>query len=98
MQKPATITFFATVSNPAASRISKNGHPYSAFGIALLSDRDLEPFHYNVVAFGNAGQFAKSLSRGERIVLSVQAYSQPDNNATIPLLTAIFVQPVQPAA
>ena len=32
MQTPKTITLFATVSNSAASRTSKNGRNYTAFG------------------------------------------------------------------
>jgi hypothetical protein len=98
MQTQQTITFFGTVSNSAISRISKNGREYTAFGVSIISDRNLQAFHYNVVAWGKQGQFAKPLQVGTRIRLVVQAQSQPDNIATIPLLTATFVRPVQPVA
>jgi hypothetical protein len=96
MQTQQTITFFGTVSNSATSRISKSGREYIAFGVSIISDRNLQAFHYNVVAWGKQGKFAKSLQVGTRIKLVVQAQSQPDNIATIPLLTATFVRPVQP--
>jgi hypothetical protein len=92
MQTQQTITLFGTVSNSAASRISKNGRKYTAFGVAIIPDRNLQAFHYNVVAFG------KQLQKGTRIKLVVQAQSQPDNIATLPLLTATFVRPVRPVA
>ena len=98
MQHKPSITYFATVSNDATIRTAKNGRQYTAFGIAIYPDGNLEPFHYNVVAFGRPGQFAKSLQRGTEVKLSIQAESQPDNDASIPLLTATFVQPVIPAA
>jgi len=98
MQTQQTITFFGTVSNSAISRISKNGREYTAFGVSIISDRNLQAFYYNVVAWGKQGQFAKPLQVGTRIKLVVQAQSQPDNIATIPLLTATFVRPVQPVA
>ncbi len=98
MQTQQTITFFGTVSNSATSRISRNGRKYTAFGVAIISDRNLQAFHYNVVAFGKQGHFAKPLQTGTRIKLVVQAQSQPDNIATLPLLTATFVQPVRPVA
>jgi hypothetical protein len=63
---------------------------------AIISDRNLQAFHYNVVAFGKQGHFAKPLQIGTRIKLVVQAQSQPDNIATLPLLTATFVRPVRP--
>ena len=90
MQTQQTITLFGTVSNSATSRISKNGRKYTAFGVAIISDRNLHAFHYNVVAFGKQGHFAKPLQTGTRIKLVVQAQSQPDNIATLPLLTATF--------
>jgi hypothetical protein len=96
--KQQTITLFGTVSNSATSRISKNGRKYTAFGVAIISDRNLRAFHYNVVAFGKQGHFAKPLQTGTRIKLVVQAQSQPDNIATLPLLTATFVRPVRPVA
>ena len=96
MQIKQTITLFGTVSNSATSRISKNGRKYTAFGVAIISDRNLQAFHYNVVAFGKQGHFAKPLQTGTRIKLVVQAQSQPDNIASIPLLTATFVRPVRP--
>jgi hypothetical protein len=98
MQTQQTITLFGTVSNSATSRISKNGRKYTAFGVAIISDRNLQAFHYNVVAFGKQGHFAKPLQTGTRIKLVVQAQSQPDNIASIPLLTATFVRPVCPVA
>ena len=84
MQTQTTITLFGTVSNSATRRISKNGRKYTAFGVAIISDRNLQAFHYNVVAFGKQGHFAKPLQTGTRIKLVVQAQSQPDNAATLP--------------
>ncbi len=98
MQTQQTITLLGTVSNSAISRISKNGRKYIAFGVAIISDRNLQAFHYNIVAFGKQGHFAKHLQTGTRIKLVVQAQSQPDNIATLPLLTATFVRPVRPVA
>jgi chorismate mutase len=98
MQTQQTITFFGIVSNSATSRITKNGRKYTAFGVAIISDRNLQAFSYNVVAWGKEGHFAKSLQKGTRIKLVVQAQSQPDNIASIPLLTATFVRPVRPVA
>ena len=98
MQTQQTITFVGTVSNSATSRTPKTGCEYTAFGVSIISNRNLQAFHYNVVAFGKQGQFASKLQRGTRIKLAIQAQSQPDNIATIPLLTATFVRPVRPAA
>jgi hypothetical protein len=98
MQTQQTITLFGTVSNSASSRTSKTGRKYTAFGVAVISDRNLQAFSYNVVAWGKEGHFAKSLQRGTRIKLVVQAQSQPDNIASIPLLTATFVRPVRTKA
>ena len=98
METQHTITLFATVSNSATSRISKNGRKYTAFGVSIISGRNLQAFHYNVVAFGKQGHFAKPLQSGTRIKLVVQAQSQPDNIASIPLLTVTFVRPVHPVA
>jgi hypothetical protein len=98
MQTQQTITFFGTVSNSATSRISRNGREYTAFGVSIISDRNLQAFHYNVVAWGKQGHFAKPLQRGTRVKLVIRAQSQPDNIATIPLLTATFVRPVRPVA
>src|SRR5260370_30077378 len=98
MQTQQTITLYGTVSNSATSRTSKTGRKYTAFGVSIISDRDHHTFHYNVVAFGKQGHFAKQLQTGTRIKLVVQAQSQPDNIAIIPLLTATFVRPVHPVA
>ncbi len=98
MKTHQTITFFCTVSNSPTSRTSKTGRKYTAFGVSIISDRDQQAFHYNVVAFGKQGHFAKQLQTGTRIKLVVQARSQPDNIASIPLLTATFVRPVRPVA
>ena len=98
MQTQQTIAFFGTVSNSATSRTSKTGRKYTAFGVAIISNRNQRAFHYNVVAFGKQGHFAKQLQTGTRIKLVVQAQSQPDNIATLPLLTATFVRPVRPVA
>ena len=95
MQTLRTITFIATVSNSATSRTSKSGRSYTAFGVSILSDDRHQTFHYNVVAFGKQGHFAKPLQKGTRIKHVVQAHSQPDNIATLPLLTATFVRPVR---
>jgi hypothetical protein len=38
------------VSNSASSRITKNGRKYTAFGLAIISDRNLQAFSYIVVA------------------------------------------------
>ena len=93
-----TITFFATVSNAAISRTSKTGRKYTAFGVSIVPQPNQPAFHYNVLAWGKQGYFAKSLQKGTRIKLVVQAQSQPDNIASTPLLTATFVRPVQPVA
>jgi hypothetical protein len=98
MQTQKTITLLGTVSNSAASRTSKTGRKYTAFGVSIISDRNLQAFHYNVGAFGKQGHFAQQLQTGTRIKLVVQAQSQPDNIASIPLLTATFVRPVNPVA
>ena len=95
MQTLKTITFFATVSNSATSRTSKNGRNYTAFGVSIFDNDRTRTFHYNVVAFGKQGHFAKPLQKGTRIKLVIQAQSQPDNIASIPLLTATFVRPVR---
>ena len=84
MQTQQTITLFGTVSNSATSRISRNGRKYTAFGVSIISDRNQQAFHYNVVAFGKQGHFVKPLQKGTRIKLVVQAQSQPDNIATLP--------------
>jgi hypothetical protein len=86
------------LEHSATSRISRNGRKYTAFGVSIISDRNLQAFHYNVVAFGKQDHFAKPLQSGTRIKLVVQAQSQPDNIASIPLLTATFVRPVHPVA
>jgi hypothetical protein len=98
MQNQQTITLFGTVSNSAISRTSKNGRKYTAFGVSIISDRNLQAFHYNVIAWGKQGRFAQPLQKGTRVMLVIQAQSQPDNIATIPLLTATFVRPVHPVA
>jgi hypothetical protein len=98
MQTQQTITLLGTVSNSATSRITKNGRKYTAFGVSIISDRNLQAFSYNVVAWGKEDHFAKSLHKATRINLVVQAQSQPDNIASIPLLTATFVRPVRPVA
>jgi hypothetical protein len=98
MQIQQTITLFGTVSNPAVSRTSRNGRSYTAFGVSIISDRNLQAFHYNVVAWGKQGHFAKPLQRGTHVKMVIQAQVQPDNIATIPLLTATFVRPVHPVA
>ena len=97
MQTQQTITLFGTVSNspPAASPRTAAS---KAFGVSVISDRNLHAFHYNVVAFGKQGHFAKPLQTGARIKLVVQAQFQPDNIATSHLLTATFVRPVRPVA
>jgi hypothetical protein len=98
MQTQQTITLFGTVGNSATSRISKNGRKYTAFGVSIISNSNQPAFSYNVVAWGKQGHFAKLLQKGTRIKLVVQAQSQPDNIATIPLITATFVRPVRPVA
>ncbi len=98
MQTQQTITLFGTVSNPSISRTSKNGRKYTAFGVSIISDRNLEAFYYNVVAWGKQGHFAKPLQKDTRVKLVIQAQSQPDNIATIPLLTATFVRPISTVA
>ena len=39
MEAQQTITFFATVSNSASSRGTKNGCKYTAFKVSIISDR-----------------------------------------------------------
>ena len=98
MQTVQSISLFATVSNDATSRTASNGRKYTAFGVAIIADRNRPAFHYNVIAWGKQGHFAKALAKGTRIKLAVQAQSQPDNSASIPLLTATFVRPVKTGA
>ena len=98
MQTLKTIILFGTVSNPATTRTSRNGREDSAFGVSILNKERNRIFHYNIVAFGKQGRFAKPLQKGTRVKLAIQAESQPDNVASIPLLTATFVRPVRPAA
>jgi len=98
MQIKQTITLFGTVSNSATSRISKNGRKYTAVGVAVISDRNLQALYYNIVAFGKESHFAKPLQKGTRIKLVIQSQSQPDNIGSIPLLTATFVRPVYSVA
>ena len=84
MQTQQTITFFGTVSYPAISRTSKNGRKYTAFGVSIISDRNLQAFHYNVVAWGKQGHFAKPLQkRHPRQARHSGAFSarQPRHNA-----------------
>jgi hypothetical protein len=95
MQHQTAVTYIATVSNDAISRIARNGRAYTAFGVAILSDSDRQFYHYNVVAFGQPGAYAKGLRRGAQVKLTLTAESQTDNDAAIPLLTAVFVKPVQ---
>jgi hypothetical protein len=47
-----------------------------------------QAFHLNVVPFGKQGHFTRRLPTGGRIEQVVQAQSQPDSIATLPLLTA----------
>ncbi len=65
MQTLKTITLFATVSN-SLRRTSKNGRNYTAFGVSILDNDRTRIFHYNVVAFGKQGHFAKPLQKGTR--------------------------------
>jgi hypothetical protein len=62
MQTQQTITLFGTVINSATSRISKNGRKYTAFGVAIISDRNLQALHYNVIALASRAT-SPSLSR-----------------------------------
>lgn len=64
MQTQQITTLFGIVSNSATSRVTKNGRKYTAFGVAIISDRDHQAFSYNVVAWGKEGHFAKSLQKG----------------------------------
>jgi hypothetical protein len=64
MQTQQTITIFGTVSNSASSRITKNGRKYTAFGVAVISDRNLQAFSYNVVAWGKEGTSSSPSRRG----------------------------------
>jgi len=91
MQQNDTITLTATVSNPPISRMSRNNRRYVKFGIAVRRE-DSMMLHYNVIAFGRPASFAKTLEKGNHIKIHASALSQPDNDATIPLLTATFVR------
>jgi hypothetical protein len=97
MQTQQTITLFGTVSNSDTNRLSRNGRKVHRLR-RLVSERNQRAFHYNVVAWGKQGHFAKPLQKAPCIKLVVQAQSQPDNIAIIPLLTATFVRPGQPVA
>jgi hypothetical protein len=50
MQTQQTITLLGTVSNSATSSITKNGRKYTAFGVVIISDRNLRALSYNVLA------------------------------------------------
>ncbi len=54
---------------------AKSGRKYTAFGVSIISDRNLKAIHYNVVAFGKQGYFANQLLTGARIELVIQAQS-----------------------
>lgn len=97
MQQNNTITLFGTVSNVPSSRVSQKGRKYMSFGVAVRNEDSKTLFHYNVVAFGRSAQFAQRLTKKTRIKLVCTAFNQPDNNASIPLLTAQFVCPVKNA-
>jgi hypothetical protein len=75
MQTQQTITLFGTVSNSASSRITRNGRKYTAFGVAIIGDRNLQAFSYNVVAWGKEGHFAESIQKGTLIDRHVKAIS-----------------------
>ena len=75
MQTLKAITLFATVSNSATARTSKYGRNYTAFEVSILDNDRTRTFHYNVVAFGKQGHFAKPLQKGTRVKLVVQAQS-----------------------
>ncbi len=77
MQTLKTITLFATVSNSASSRTSKNGRNYTAFGVSILDNDRIRSFHYNVVAFDKQGHFAKPLQKGTRINSSCRHNPSP---------------------
>ena len=97
MQTQQTITFFGTVSNSSHQPHFQERSRIPAFGVSIISNRNLQAFYYNVVAWGKQGHFAQPLLKGTRVKLVIQAQSQPDNIATIPLLTATFVGPINPA-
>ena len=61
-------------------------------------NRHQRPFDQFGRTSGKQGHFTKQLQRGACIKLVVQAQSQLDNIATLPLLTATFVRPVRPVA
>jgi hypothetical protein len=75
MQTYQIITLCGTVGILAPSRFSKTRHKYTAFGVAIISGRNLRAFSYSVVAWGKEGFFAKVLQKGSRIKLAVQAQS-----------------------
>jgi hypothetical protein len=56
VQTKQTITLSGTVSNSVTSRISKKSRNNTDFGIAIISDCNLQAFQYNVVAFGKQGR------------------------------------------
>jgi hypothetical protein len=92
-----TIIFFATVSNAPRKRVFRNGRHYIAFGVSVRDPRTNNLLNYNVVAFGRPAQFASQLHKNASIKLGCSAFNQPDNSATIPLLTATFVCPLRRA-
>jgi hypothetical protein len=89
VQTKQTITLSGTVSNSVTSRISKKSRNNTDFGIAIISDCNLQAFQYNVVAFGKQGHFAKALQAGTRSKLVIQAQS----NETISPLSHSSPQP-----
>ncbi len=52
---------------------SENGREYAAFGISIISDRNLQAIHYDVVVWGKRGRFAEPLQKGTRVKLVIQA-------------------------
>ena len=92
-----TITLFATVGNAPKCRVSKTGRNSTAFGVAVRDSQIHNLFNYNVVAFDRPAEFASKLNQTAYIKLVCSSFSQPDNDVTIPLLTATFVRPIHAA-
>ena len=71
----------ATQPRAAPPRPNANTLPLA---VSIISNRNLQAFDDNVVAFDEQGHFVKQLQTGTRVMLVVRAQSQPDNIASIP--------------
>jgi hypothetical protein len=98
MQTLKVITLYGTVSNSATSRVSRNGRKYTAFGVAILDSQRQHTFHYNVVAFGRQGHFAKPLQKGTCVAKTINCATdaQGHSNSLFSLQNPYWTVSVRP--